>query len=179
MRGGGHSTTTEPPRTYMLYLLYNIWNDQNLELDSDLPPGWRTIRDSAGTYYWHVPTGTTQWQHPCHSAEDEHNTTHSTCFSVRSLGWVEIPDEDLIPGKSSIAVNNCIQQLSNGKWEGRDAAGACGQGQDMVMVLKKDTLSLLDPVDHSLIHCQLLVNIRLWGVGCNNGRCAGVHSWYR
>ncbi|XP_018607796.2 amyloid-beta A4 precursor protein-binding family B member 3-like isoform X2 [Scleropages formosus] len=197
----------------------NIWNDQNLELDSDLPPGWRTIRDSAGTYYWHVPTGTTQWQHPCHSAEDEHNTTHSTassckrfrpdgrqgcsrrhsesprasitnrrtlswqedyfcintdpdskCFSVRSLGWVEIPDEDLIPGKSSIAVNNCIQQLSNGKWEGRDAAGACGQGQDMVMVLKKDTLSLLDPVDHSLIHCQLLVNIRLWGVGCNNGR---------
>ncbi len=52
----------------------NIWNDQSLELDSDLPPGWRTIRDSTGTYYWHVPTGTTQWQHPSYSAEEEQNT---------------------------------------------------------------------------------------------------------
>lgn len=34
---------------------------------------------------------------------------------MRSLGWVEIPEEDLAPGKSSIAVNNCIQQLSNSK----------------------------------------------------------------
>lgn len=40
-------------------------------LDSDLPPGWRTIRDSTGTYYWHVPSGTTQWQHPSYSTEDE------------------------------------------------------------------------------------------------------------
>ncbi|MED6244874.1 hypothetical protein ATANTOWER_026287, partial [Ataeniobius toweri] len=43
----------------------NIWTDQNLLLDPDLPSGWRTIKDSTGTYYWHVPTGTTQWQHPC------------------------------------------------------------------------------------------------------------------
>lgn len=26
-------------------------------------------------------------------------------------GW-EVPEEDLVPGKSSIAVNNCIQQLA-------------------------------------------------------------------
>lgn len=49
----------------------DIWNDQSLMLDSDLPPGWRTIRDSSGTYYWHVPSGTTQWQHPSYSTEDE------------------------------------------------------------------------------------------------------------
>lgn len=42
----------------------NIWTDQNLLLDSDLPTGWRTIRDSTGTYYWHVATGATQWHHP-------------------------------------------------------------------------------------------------------------------
>lgn len=46
---------------------------------------------------------------PCASAQ---------CFAVRSLGWVEIPEEDLAPGKSSIAVNNCIQQLSNSKGQG-------------------------------------------------------------
>uniref|UniRef100_A0A8C1Q0P1 Amyloid-beta A4 precursor protein-binding family B member 3 n=1 Tax=Cyprinus carpio TaxID=7962 RepID=A0A8C1Q0P1_CYPCA len=172
----------------------NIWNDQSLELDSDLPPGWRTICDSTGTYYWHVPTGTTQWQHPSYSTEEEQNAINGssetqkpvasrskglafhqghpspTCFAVRSLGWVEIPEEELTPGKSSLAVNNCIQQLSHSKAEGRDAVGAWGEGQDMMMVLKKDTLSLMDPVDRSLIHCQPIINIRVWGVGCNNGR---------
>lgn len=49
------------------------------------------------------------------------------CFAVRSLGWVEIPEEDLVPGKSSIAVNNCIQQLSHSKCEERDAVGAWGE----------------------------------------------------
>ncbi|KAL0162374.1 hypothetical protein M9458_041770, partial [Cirrhinus mrigala] len=59
----------------------NIWNDQSLELDSDLPPGWRTIRDSTGTYYWHVPTGTTQWQHPSYSAEEEQNAINGITAS--------------------------------------------------------------------------------------------------
>lgn len=49
------------------------------------------------------------------------------CFVVRSLGWVEIPEEDLAPGKSSIAVNNCIQQLSQSKCEGRDPASSWGE----------------------------------------------------
>ena len=49
------------------------------------------------------------------------------CFAVRSLGWVEIPEEELTPGKSSLAVNNCIQQLSSSKAEGRDALGAWGE----------------------------------------------------
>uniref|UniRef100_A0A9J7Z8H0 Amyloid-beta A4 precursor protein-binding family B member 3 n=1 Tax=Cyprinus carpio carpio TaxID=630221 RepID=A0A9J7Z8H0_CYPCA len=209
-------------KDYMLAIIIvnyddNIWNDQSLELDSDLPPGWRTICDSTGTYYWHVPTGTTQWQHPSYSTEEEQNAINgitarqiktagdgrresggrlsesplpslserpswqeenfcanmdpdSKCFAVRSLGWVEIPEEELTPGKSSLAVNNCIQQLSHSKAEGRDAVGAWGEGQDMMMVLKKDTLSLMDPVDRSLIHRQPIINIRVWGVGCNNGR---------
>ncbi|NWW92608.1 APBB3 protein, partial [Rhynochetos jubatus] len=190
----------------------NLWSDQTLETDSDLPPGWRKIRDSLGTYYWHVPTGTTQWQHPTrttssgghleadgektiqamHSAKDrpipspmdslsqrtslpwhgdefQHGTEPgSKCFAVRSLGWVEIPEEDLAPGKSSIAVNNCIQQLSNSKGQG--SAGNQGEGQDLVMILKKDTMSLVDPLNRSLIHRQPILNIRVWGVGCNNGR---------
>lgn len=47
------------------------------------------------------------------------------------------------------------------------------QGQDLVMILKKDTMSLVDPLDRSLIHRQPILNIRVWGVGCNNGRCQG------
>uniref|UniRef100_A0A8C5SWI8 Amyloid beta protein binding family B member 3 n=1 Tax=Laticauda laticaudata TaxID=8630 RepID=A0A8C5SWI8_LATLA len=40
----------------------------------------------------------------------------------------------------------------------------------MVMILKEDTMNLVDPLDHSLIHCQPIINIRVWGVGCNKGR---------
>ncbi|XP_064017417.1 amyloid-beta A4 precursor protein-binding family B member 3 [Pogoniulus pusillus] len=219
-------------KDYMLAIVLvncddNLWSDQNLEADPDLPSGWRKIHDSLGTYYWHVPTGTTQWQHParatglgghltadgdetrhrmvedvgredCQTPEAKHlakdrpisspmaslsrrtslpwhgdDVQHSTepgskCFAVRSLGWVEIPEEDLAPGKSSIAVNNCIQQLSNSKGQG--SVENRGEGQDLVMILKKDTMSLVDPLDHSLIHHQPILNIRVWGVGCNNGR---------
>ncbi|KAJ7426476.1 Amyloid beta A4 precursor protein-binding family B member 3 [Willisornis vidua] len=212
-------------KDYMLAIVLvncddNLWSDQSLETDPDLPPGWRKICDSLGTYYWHVPTGTTQWQHPArstspgghpeangdetlqgrecqpptakHLAKDRpipspmasltrrpslswhgDDVQHSAepgskCFAVRSLGWVEIPEEDLAPGKSSIAVNNCIQQLSNSKGQG--SAENRGEGQDLVMILKKDTMSLVDPLDRSLIHRQPILNIRVWGVGCNNGR---------
>ncbi|XP_053102438.1 amyloid-beta A4 precursor protein-binding family B member 3 isoform X8 [Hemicordylus capensis] len=51
----------------------------------------------------------------------------SKCFVVRSLGWVEIPEEDLAPGKSSIAVNNCIQQLSQSKCMNWDPADRWGE----------------------------------------------------
>ncbi|NXY36721.1 APBB3 protein, partial [Pomatorhinus ruficollis] len=161
------------PAPYLTHSLCtdNLWSDQSLETDPDLPPSWRKICDSLGTYYWHVPTGTTQWQHPArttgpggHTEADGEDTLHgrhsakdrpipspmaslsrrhslswhgddfqhsaepgSKCFAVRSLGWVEIPEEDLAPGKSSIAVNNCIQQLSNSKGQG--SAENQGEGQ--------------------------------------------------
>lgn len=68
----------------------NIWNDQSLELDSDLPPGWRTIRDSTGTYYWHVPTGTTQWQHPSYSAEEEQNAINGITASQIKVRYSDL-----------------------------------------------------------------------------------------
>lgn len=92
------------------------------------------------------------------------------CFAVRSLGWVEVPEEDLVPGKSSIAVNNCIQQLAQTRSRGQPPDGAWGEGQNMLMILKKDAMSLVNPLDHSLIHCQPLVHIRVWGVGSSKGR---------
>ncbi|XP_047463537.1 amyloid-beta A4 precursor protein-binding family B member 3 isoform X2 [Mugil cephalus] len=200
-------------KDYMLAIIIvnyddNIWTDQNLLLDPDLPSGWRTIRDSTGTYYWHVPTGATQWQHPrltgtppdvplsqagpgrsassssvvSQQEEDRppgdrtswmednlrHHEPDAKCFAVRSLGWLQVEEEDMSPGRSSLAVSNVIQQLSHP--EQRDRLEASGEGQEMMLVLKKDTLTLLDPLDHTPLHCQPIVNIRVWGVGCNNGR---------
>lgn len=48
-------------------------------------------------------------------------------FAVRSLGWVEMTEEDMAPGKSSVAVNNCIRQLSYHKHNLHDTAGIWGE----------------------------------------------------
>nr|XP_054108523.1 amyloid-beta A4 precursor protein-binding family B member 3 isoform X3 [Callithrix jacchus] len=192
----------------------DLWGDQSLEGEPGLPPGWRKIHDAAGTYYWHVPSGSTQWQRPTWELGDAENPGTETegiwglrppkgrsfsslessldrsnslswygeesyiqsmepgakCFAVRSLGWVEVPEEDLAPGKSSIAVNNCIQQLAQTRSRSQPPDAAWGEGQNMLMILKKDAMSLVNPLDHSLIHCQPLVHIRVWGVGSSKGR---------
>lgn len=31
---------------------------------SDLPEGWQEVNDAGDTYYWHVASGTTQWEKP-------------------------------------------------------------------------------------------------------------------
>ncbi|CAL8362145.1 unnamed protein product [Lota lota] len=209
-------------KDYMLAIIMvncneNIWSDQRSS-DPDLPSDWRMITDSSGTYYWHVASGATQWQHPCNGSwkanstnqrmvyslestvyntppskhhpeqfffmlksfpgDHSHRTRHGgQVFSVRSLGWVEVPEEGLFPGRSSLTVNNIIQQLSHHRSsEQTHCQGAWGEGQEMLLVLKKDTLNLMDPLDHTLLHSQPISNIRVWGVGCSNGRANPVSS---
>ncbi|XP_048816095.1 amyloid-beta A4 precursor protein-binding family B member 3 isoform X4 [Lagopus muta] len=232
-------------KDYMLAIILvncddNLWSDQSLETDPDLPPGWRKIHDSLGTYYWHVPTGTTQWQHPALSSNlggfleaDGEETLQETDCQVSvvkhtskarpvpspmasltrraSLTWqgddfqqcgAEPSSKpgrgppslcsvlccaltglggDPRGGPSAWQEQHCCQQLHPAALQqpgprlcrqlgrGKGAPGS-PQGQDLVMILKKDTMSLVDPLDHSLIHCQPILNIRVWGVGCNKGR---------
>ncbi|XP_061441488.1 amyloid beta precursor protein binding family B member 2 isoform X5 [Rhineura floridana] len=210
----------------------DIWNDHTFQTDPDLPPGWKRISDIAGVYYWHIPTGTTQWERPISiptdlqgsrkgslssitpsptpETEDLHAATvnpdpslkefegatlryaslklrnapqcdeddscsinsdpEAKCFAVRSLGWVEMAEEDLAPGKSSVAVNNCIRQLSYCKNDIRDTVGIWGEGKDMYLILENDMLNLVDPMDRTILHSQPIVSIRVWGVGRDNGR---------
>ncbi|XP_069868716.1 amyloid beta precursor protein binding family B member 2 isoform X10 [Dipodomys merriami] len=160
----------------------DIWNDHSFQTDPDLPPGWKRVNDIAGTYYWHIPTGTTQWERPVSipdlqgsrkgslSSVTPSPTPENECFAVRSLGWVEMAEEDLAPGKSSVAVNNCIRQLSYCKNDIRDTVGIWGEGKDMYLILENDVLSLVDPMDRSVLHSQPIVSIRVWGVGRDNGR---------
>ncbi|XP_041121479.1 amyloid-beta A4 precursor protein-binding family B member 2-like isoform X7 [Polyodon spathula] len=210
----------------------DIWSDQSFQTDPDLPPGWKKINDMGGIYYWHIPTGTTQWERPIslsadipgsrngslssvtpsptpenedlqaatvnpdpslkefegatlryaslklrnvsQSDEEDSCSINSDpevkCFAVRSLGWVEMAEEDLTPGKSSVAVNNCIRQLSYCKNDIRDTVGIWGEGKDMYLVLENNMLNLVDPMDRSTLHSQPIVSIRVWGVGRDNGR---------
>lgn len=45
---------------------------------------------------------------------------------MRSLGWVEIAEEDLTPERSSKAVNKCIIDLSLGRNDLLDVVGRWG-----------------------------------------------------
>lgn len=229
----------------------SFWDSSAFETDTDLPSGWMRVRDTSGTYYWHIPTGTTQWEPPsplgkvgdsmmsstmslettpceepeetwaqlsstddggdegelwkeegeaasdqslkefegatlryasinlnynCSQSEEEEKLApqctdlETKCFAVRSLGWVEMSEEDLAPGKSSVAVNNCIRQLSYHKHNLHDTAGIWGEGKDMLMVLENDTMNLIDPLGQTLLHSQPIGSIRVWGVGRDNGR---------
>ncbi|KAG7241278.1 hypothetical protein INR49_025796 [Caranx melampygus] len=278
----------------------DIWSEQSFQTDPDLPPGWKKITDMAGIYYWHIPTGTTQWERPAtrqappgqteppalgdntvstprkhslgslspsptsdhescqaeiffrastrsgsttsdssveplssheptlptcgfvnscyfprstslqgvpdqecrsqHQDDEDKDLQAATvnpdpslkefegatlryaslklrqtanlrnCFAVRSLGWVEMAEEDLAPGKSSVAVNNCIRQLSYCKNDIRDTVGIWGEGKDMYLVLENNMLNLVDPMDRSVLHSQPIASIRVWGVGRDNGR---------
>lgn len=50
--------------SFALCLSESFWDSSAFETDTDLPSGWMRVRDTSGTYYWHIPTGTTQWEPP-------------------------------------------------------------------------------------------------------------------
>ncbi|KAL0203962.1 hypothetical protein M9458_001980, partial [Cirrhinus mrigala] len=63
--------------------------------DPDLPPGWKMMTDMAGIYYWHIPTGTTQWERPapCHPVPT--GPSHaSRKHSLGSLSPSPTPDHE-------------------------------------------------------------------------------------
>ncbi|KAL3880124.1 hypothetical protein ACJMK2_032392 [Sinanodonta woodiana] len=91
-------------------------------------------------------------------------------FAVRSLGWVEIAEEDLLPERSSKAVNKCIVDLSLGRNDINDVVGRWGDGKDLYVDLDTDSLRLIDPQDFSILNSQPIHTIRVWGVGRDNGR---------
>ncbi|XP_034398776.1 amyloid-beta A4 precursor protein-binding family B member 2 isoform X2 [Cyclopterus lumpus] len=267
----------------------DVWSE------GDLPPGWREISDSSEIYFWHIPTGTTQYHRPVASGDQhtspnngpdtdtEHdpqqetqdslkppnerpsslisdssvelvpspsgsspspspspspsssstllddvtfsgpniNTTACTAnelkdypvypdpslkafegatlryaslklnaaaqletvdlnntfsnpeamsFPVRSLGWVEMAEQDLCEGRSSLAVHHCIRQLSYCRRDIRDSAGVWGEGKGMLLELQDRMLTLVDLDDRSLLHSQPISSIRVWGVGRDHDR---------
>ena len=53
---------TEPPPTPVeLRQDENGWSGEG---KGNLPEGWREVEGEDGTYYWHVASGTTQWERP-------------------------------------------------------------------------------------------------------------------
>ncbi|XP_039294670.1 LOW QUALITY PROTEIN: protein Fe65 homolog, partial [Nilaparvata lugens] len=91
-------------------------------------------------------------------------------FAVRSLGWVEIGEDDLTPERSSKAVNKCIVDLSLGRNDLIDNVGRWGDGKELFMDLDEGALKLIDPENLTTLNTQPIHTIRVWGVGRDNGR---------
>lgn len=74
----------------------DVWGERSFQTDPDLPPGWKMMTDMAGIYYWHIPTGTTQWERPgpCHPAPTvPHHDTRK--HSLGSLSPSPTPDQEV------------------------------------------------------------------------------------
>uniref|UniRef100_A0A914UQ88 PID domain-containing protein n=1 Tax=Plectus sambesii TaxID=2011161 RepID=A0A914UQ88_9BILA len=91
-------------------------------------------------------------------------------FAVRSLGWTEIAEEELTPEKSSRAVNRAIVDLSTGRNDLIDNVSKWGDGRELIMELDDHDLRLIDPDSLAVLHTQPIHQIRVWGVGRDNGR---------
>ncbi|CAJ0942615.1 unnamed protein product, partial [Mesorhabditis belari] len=91
-------------------------------------------------------------------------------FAVRSLGWTEIAEEELTAERSSRAVNRAIVDLSTGRKDVLDNVSKWGDGRELIMELDDQELSLIDPDSMQVIHSERIQQIRVWGVGRDNGR---------
>lgn len=75
-----HALTTIP--NVDLLFPADIWSDHSFQTDPDLPPGWKKISDIAGIYYWHIPTGTTQWERPVSIPTDLQGSRKGSLSSI-------------------------------------------------------------------------------------------------
>uniref|UniRef100_A0A674HSM1 PID domain-containing protein n=1 Tax=Taeniopygia guttata TaxID=59729 RepID=A0A674HSM1_TAEGU len=101
----------------------------------------------------------------------EEDVLDSKGLPVRSLGWVQLREEELGPGRSSSAVSACIRQLSGPR---QAPSGTWGEARALLL-LEDRTLKLVDPQDRALLHAQPVGGIRVWGVGRHGSRWG--HGW--
>ncbi|XP_053371078.1 amyloid beta precursor protein binding family B member 2 isoform X2 [Clarias gariepinus] len=105
------------------------------------------------------------------------NDFETHVYRVRSLGWMEVCEADMASG--SIVISDCIRLLQHSNTHShtntlrrreRESAGEMEEGKAMLLVLQDATLTLIDPVDHTLLHSQPIASIRVWGVGRGHSR---------
>lgn len=90
----------------------DVWSE------GDLPPGWREISDSSEVYFWHVPTGTTQYHRPVASG-NQHTSPNNEPDTERDLQQelqdsLKPPNEvrrptDLTHGQTFLYLTLCVQ----------------------------------------------------------------------
>ncbi|XP_057175358.1 amyloid beta precursor protein binding family B member 2 [Triplophysa rosa] len=99
------------------------------------------------------------------------NDMDTQVFWVNYLGWLEVADVQVMSSKSSSVISDCIQQLQRE----HEHTGDRSEGQAMLLVLQDVTLTLKDPIDHTLLHSLPISCMRVWGVGRGLSRSDIIH----
>ncbi|XP_074810023.1 amyloid beta precursor protein binding family B member 1 isoform X2 [Natator depressus] len=175
------------------------WAHNAFETDSDLPAGWVRVQDASGTYYWHIPTGTTQWEPPTdlgqgeggrgpdrdsqgNTPTEEQQLTWTGFVEAERLadaeGWKDVPSEEGTPepgqqGLEQPTLHLALLSLTAPKAEEQTlhlGSPLGSKGRAMLMFLDHETLQLVEPVERTLLHAQPVATIRVWGVGRDDGR---------
>ncbi|KAM3831855.1 amyloid beta precursor protein binding family B member 2 isoform 5-T10 [Vipera latastei] len=161
----------------------DIWSDRSFQSDPDLPPGWKKISDIAGVYYWHIPTGTTQWERPisvptdlqCSRNGSLSSLTPSPSPETEDLHAATVNPDPSLKEFEGATLRYASLKLRNPPQCDEHDSGSINsdpeaKGKDMYLILENDMLNLVDPMDRSILHSQPIVSIRVWGVGRDNGR---------
>lgn len=93
----------------------------------------------------------------------------SKIFVVCSLGWLEIPEEELCTAaKSSAALNSAINQLTALDTSQSYSVQKWGNGKKLILKIDDTQLSLVFPETQNVLNTERIQHIRFWGVGIEN-----------
>jgi len=170
-------------------------DQQKSQSVDELPVGWERHEDENGPYFWHIPSGTIQREKPIGQIIDankrdsliyldnnDHNIDNNSSekitnddieedngltFLVHSLGWMEVEENQLTSATSSKVIQKCILELST---RGDNNAVRCWgrQTQQLLLKIENSCLKLFDMTSNTLLNCQPIKGIRVWGVNDNN-----------
>uniref|UniRef100_A0A915ICP6 PID domain-containing protein n=1 Tax=Romanomermis culicivorax TaxID=13658 RepID=A0A915ICP6_ROMCU len=99
------------------------------------------------------------------SDDDTENLKLPVRYAVRSMGFVELDDENVTQDKSSRTINKVINDLSDGS-----NVNKLAEGKELIMELDEFCLRLIDPDTGDTVFTQSIAQIRVWGIGKENGR---------
>ena len=172
-----------------------IDEQNNGSISHELPIGWERHEDENGPYFWHIPSGTIQRDPPLNEkiidtkrdsliyfdnfdenftsnqieTNYEKNESNGSVLTVlvHSLGWMEVEESQLTSATSSKVIQKCIIELST---RGDNNAVRCWgrQTQQLVLKVENSCLKLYDMSCNTLLNCQPIQGIRVWGVNDNN-----------
>ncbi|XP_072254689.1 amyloid beta precursor protein binding family B member 1-like [Pyxicephalus adspersus] len=157
-----------------------FWPRNAMDTDSDLPSGWVRVQDTSGTYYWHVPTGTTQWEPPSDLNGEPRMyspTTDLTPTEMEEASQEQLSDYSHNDTEEVTFHMNDLNLCSAETGEEQEPVESSEPepqvslyGKEMLLVLDEDSLKLYDSTGETLLHSQPIVSIRVWGVGRDDGR---------
>lgn len=150
--------------------------------EEKMPRGWQIMTDENGVkYYWHVPSGKTQYEKPTGEQIRRNSTSQllsdiaaaaaSKCqkFTARYINFLLVQESDLVPGECVKVVHACISKLQ----PSRESSAAVDKGKVVTIQIEDMQMKWISPESTTPLCVQPIGKIRVWGIGLENERDFG------